>query len=198
MQLLLRMMGWIVCVIYATIPSFWLLIHPRVDYWRSHSRSPYCVLIPTWIGMWIILGAITSPWRQLPLYRTAWTWVPASALFIAGFCIYKSSGKHFSSAQLGGVPEVVLGHPEQRLVTTGIRARVRHPVYLAHLCEMLGWTMGTGLIVCYALTAFAVISGAVMIRLEDAELERRFREEYRAYRRKVPAMLPKIRARISL
>jgi hypothetical protein len=69
MQLLLRMMGWIVCVIYATIPSFWLLIHPRVDYWRSHSRSPYCVLIPTWIGMWIILGAITSPWRQLPLYR---------------------------------------------------------------------------------------------------------------------------------
>ena len=26
---------------------------------------------------------------------------------------------------------------DQRLVTSGIRARVRHPVYLAHLCEML-------------------------------------------------------------
>jgi protein-S-isoprenylcysteine O-methyltransferase Ste14 len=198
MQLLLRMIGWIACVIYATIPSFWLLIHSQVDYWRSHSRSPYRVLVPTWIGMWIVLGAITSPWRHLSLYGATWTWIPASVLIGAGLWIYKSSGTHFSGAQLGGVPEVVPGHPEQRLVITGIRARVRHPVYLAHLCEMLGWSIGTRLIVCYALTAFAVISGAVMIRLEDAELEQRFKEEYRAYRRKVPAMLPKIRTRISL
>jgi protein-S-isoprenylcysteine O-methyltransferase Ste14 len=198
MQLLLRMIGWIACVIYATIPSFWLLIHSQVDYWRSHSRSPYRVLVPTWIGMWIVLGAITSPWRHLSLYGATWTWIPASVLIGAGLWTYKSSGTHFSGAQLGGVPEVVPGHPEQRLVITGIRARVRHPVYLAHLCEMLGWCIGTGLIVCYALTAFAVISGAVMIRLEDAELEQRFKEEYRAYRRKVPAMLPKIRTRISL
>ena len=87
---------------------------------------------------------------------------------------------------------MVSGHGEQRLVTTGIRGRVRHPVYLAHLCEMLAWSMGTGLVVCYGLTAFAVLTGAVMIGMEDQELEMRFGEEYRRYRARVPAIVPKL------
>ncbi len=77
-------------------------------------------------------------------------------------------------------------------MTTGIRARVRHPVYLGHLCEMLAWSVGTGLVVCCLLTAFAVVTGAVMISMEDAELEKRFGAEYAAYRRRVPAVLPRI------
>jgi protein-S-isoprenylcysteine O-methyltransferase Ste14 len=99
---------------------------------------------------------------------------------------------NFSKQQLYGLSELKAGGTEQRLVTTGIRARVRHPVYLAHLCEMLAWSVGTGLAVCYGLVAFAVVTGAVMIRKEDAELEARFGEEYRAYRTSVPAVIPRI------
>ena len=85
------------------------------------------------------------------------------------------------------------GHRDDRLITTGVRARVRHPVYLAHLCEMFAWSIGTGLLVCWALTAFAMATGAVMIRMEDAELEKRFGEEYRQYKRRVPALVGKVR-----
>jgi protein-S-isoprenylcysteine O-methyltransferase Ste14 len=53
---------------------------------------------------------------------------------------------------------------------------------------MLGWSLGTGLAVCYGLTAFAVLTGAVMIRMEDAELEKRFGEEYTEYRKRVPVV----------
>ena len=53
---------------------------------------------------------------------------------------------------------------------------------------MMAWSLGTGLLVCYGLTAFAMVTGAIMIRLEDKELEQRFGEEYREYRRKVPAV----------
>jgi protein-S-isoprenylcysteine O-methyltransferase Ste14 len=42
------------------------------------------------------------------------------------------------------------------------------------------------------LTGFAVITGAIMIRLEDKELEERFGESYREYRARVPAFLPRI------
>ena len=111
-------------------------------------------------------------------------------LFGAGVWIYRRSGAGFSAAQLGGLPELIPGHREQRLITSGIRARVRHPVYLGHLCEMLAWSVGTGLVVCYALTLFAVVTGAIMIRLEDKELEQRFGAEYREYRRRVPAVVP--------
>jgi len=190
--MLLRGIGWLACVIYATIPSFWLAIHPRAEYWRLRRRSPYRLLIPIWVGMWVALGVITAPWRNPLLYRTAWTWAPAAVLFAAGLWIYKRSGADFSPAQLGGFPEVMPGHREQRLVTSGIRAHIRHPVYLGHLCEMLAWSVGTGLAVCYGLTAFALVTGAIMIRLEDRELEQRFGEAYREYRRQVPAVLPRV------
>jgi protein-S-isoprenylcysteine O-methyltransferase Ste14 len=113
-------------------------------------------------------------------------------LFAIGIFIYSRAGAHFSWEQLGGLPEVRPDHPHDRLVTTGIRARVRHPVYLAHLCEMLAWSIGAGLLVCWILTAFAIATGAVMIGMEDAELERRFGDAFRRYRVAVPAVLPHV------
>ena len=182
--------GWIVCIIYSTIPSFWLLIHPRVEYWRSRPRSPYRILLPAWIAMWLLLAAVTAPWRNVTVYHRWWCWIPAAALFCAGLALYRLSSIGFSQVQLSGLPEVLPGHREQHLVTSGIRARVRYPVYLAHLCEMLAWSIGTGLAVCWALTAFAILTAIVMITLEDNELENRFGEEYCRYRREVPAILP--------
>ncbi len=192
MTTLLRI-GWIACVIYSTIPAFWLLIHPRTEFWRSRRRSPYAILLPIWIGMWLAVSAITAPWRGVSLYENKWTWLPAGALFCAGLVLYRLSNAEFSLAQLGGLPEILRDHNQQHLVTAGIRARVRHPVYLGHLCEMLAWSVGTGLAVCWTLTAFAIVTGTVMIRMEDKELEKRFGEDYRQYRSRVPAVLPGIR-----
>ena len=141
--------------------------------------------------MWAIMALATRPWRAIALYANEWAWFPAVILFAVGFFLYAKSGKGFSAGQLGGLPEVHADNRDQRLVTDGIRAHVRHPVYLAHLCEMLAWSIGTGLAVCWGLTAFAVVTGAVMIRMEDAELEKRFGEAYRGYRRTVPAVLPR-------
>jgi protein-S-isoprenylcysteine O-methyltransferase Ste14 len=187
----LNLVGWLACVAYSTIPCFWFLVHPRAEYWRSRGRSPYLVLLPAWATMWVALGLITARWRQAALYSSDWPWLPALLLFGIGLWLYSQSSKNFSARQLGGFPEVISGHYEQRLAMTGIRARVRHPVYLAHLCEVLAWSIGTGLIVCYVLTVFAVVTGTVMIRMEDRELERRFGEEYRQYRARVPAVVPK-------
>jgi len=187
---LVQTVGWLACVIYSTIPWFWLLIHSGADYWRVRQRSPYRILLPAWIGMGVVVAVITAPWRHVLLYHAAWTWIPALPLFAAGGWLYAQSGKHFSKKQLGGLPELMPDQAEQRLVTSGIRARVRHPVYLAHLCEMLAWGLGTGLMAAHALTAMAVVAGALMIRMEDAELERRFGDEFRAYRKRVPSLLP--------
>src|SRR5271165_1777625 len=190
MLALVRTVGWIACVVYSTIPAFWLLIHPRAEFWRSR-QSPYRILLPIWIGMWALVGALTAHWRGVSLYENRWTWIPPAALFCAGLVLYTLSHNEFSLTQLGGLPEIRHDHIRQRLVITGIRARLRHPVYLGHLCEMLAWSVGTGLAVCWALTAIAIITGAVMIRMEDEELEKRFGEAYRQYRSKVPALLPK-------
>ena len=189
----LRSLAWLACVVYSTIPLFWLMVHPRAHRWRAREASPFRVLVPAWIVMWVSMGALTGPWRDASFYSTPWTWVPAALLFATGIFMYSSAGAHFSWAQLGGLPEVRVAHRDDRLVTTGIRSRVRHPVYLGHLCEMLAWSVGTGLTVCWLLTSLAIATGAVMIRLEDAELEKRFGAEYVAYRQRVHAVLPKLR-----
>jgi len=191
----LRLVGWLACAVYSTIPAFWLMIHPFAERWRARHRSPYILLVPVWVAMWIVVALATRPWRATLLYRAHWAWGAAALPFVCGLYVYSQSGKNFSAKQLGGLPEVHGGNREQRLVTDGIRARVRHPVYLAHLCEMLAWSVGTGLTVCWTLTAFAAVTGAVMIRMEDAELEKRFADPYRAYRRSVPAVLPRVFSR---
>ena len=189
---ILRTMGWLACVVYSTIPLFWFMVHPRAHKWRERERSPFRVLVPAWLTMWVGVGVLSGPWRKVAIYSTAVTWKPALLLFAIGIFIYSRSGAHFSWAPLGGLPEVRADRRDDRLITTGIRARVRHPVYLAHLCEMFAWSIGTGLLVCWVLTAFAMITGAVMIRMEDRELEKRFGEDYLAYQTKVPAVVPRI------
>jgi protein-S-isoprenylcysteine O-methyltransferase Ste14 len=186
-----RTLGWLACILYSSVPLFWLMVHPRAQRWREKERSPFRVLVPAWLTMWAGIGALTGPWRSRALYSTPWSWLPAAGLFAIGIFIYTRVRGHFSWAQLGGLPEVRAGHRDDRLITTGIRARVRHPVYLAHLCEMLAWSLGTGLLVCWLLTGFAIATGAVMIRIEDAELERRFGGEFRDYRRRVGAIFPR-------
>jgi protein-S-isoprenylcysteine O-methyltransferase Ste14 len=196
MRLWLQLIAWLACVAYSTIPAFWFMIHPFAERWRarhlSSQRSPYMVLLPVWMVMWVVVALVTQPWRGILLYRSDWGWVAAALLFASGLYVYSQSGKNFSAKQLGGLPEVQGRNREQRLVTDGIRSRVRHPVYLAHLCEMLAWSAGTGLAVCWALTAFAMVTGAVMIRMEDAELEKRFGDSYRTYRSSVPGVLPRV------
>lgn len=190
----LTTLGWLACVVYSTIPSFWLMVHPRADAWRARRSSPYSVLIPAWVGMWAVVAAITWPWRTVHLHMSLWGWVPAIALFATGIWLYRQAGVNFGWKILGGIPELHHQVREQQLITSGIRARVRHPVYLGHLVEMFAWSLGTGLVACYALTVFAILTGMVMIRMEDRELEARFGEAYRAYRQEVPGIIPNLRA----
>jgi protein-S-isoprenylcysteine O-methyltransferase Ste14 len=143
----------------------------------------------------VAVGAITWPWRHIALYDNPLSWLAAAPFFVIGFYLYYRGRARFSFAQLIGRPEVEGEGFEQRLVTTGIRARVRHPVYLGHLCELIGWSLGTGLAVVYVLTGFAIITGAIMIRMEDDELERRFGEPFRQYRDSTPSVIPRLSSR---
>ncbi len=184
--------GWIVGCWYATIPAFWLAIHPFADYWRTWKRSPYLVLLPFWL---LIIGAavwFTLPSYGIALYHTPWSWVPAAALFAFAIFVYRGARGHISNPQVIGRAELQPGKHEQKLVRTGMHGRVRHPLYLGHLLMLLCWTVGTGWIALFGLTGFALLSGWAMIYFEERELEKRFGEEYREYRKIVPMLLPRL------
>ncbi len=188
---ILRTVAWVLCCIYATVPAFWLLIHPFAERWRVHRGPKYKFLLPLWIGMWLIVAAATWAWRGVFLYENSTAWLAGAPLLAAGIFLYLSASRGFSANQLGGLPELEAGKV-QRLARGGVRDHVRHPIYLGHLCEMLGWSIGTGMLVLFALSGFAVLTGGIMIRQEEAELSRRFGAEWQRYRERVPPILPRL------
>jgi protein-S-isoprenylcysteine O-methyltransferase Ste14 len=186
----LDLVALLACSVYGTIPLFWFVVHPFVERWRTRGRRAYAFIVPVWGGFIAIAFLLMWPFRATHFHTNWFAWAPAAIFFLVGFSIYRAAFHRFDRAQVSGLAELEPHRHRQQLVTSGIRARVRHPIYLGHLCEIAGWCIGTGLVALYALAAFAVITGAVMIRMEDRELEARFGEAYRSYRRRVPAVIP--------
>lgn len=185
-------LGLLACSVYCTIPLFWLVVHPFIDRWRRRGRRAYELILPIWAMFILAAFVIVWPFRFAHFYTSWWSWVPAAALFLIGISTYRAAFKNFDRAQVSGLAELEPNHHRQQLVTTGIRSRVRHPIYLGHLCEILAWCIGTGLEPLYALAGFAILTGALMIRIEDRELEARFGEQYRGYRASVPVVIPRL------
>jgi protein-S-isoprenylcysteine O-methyltransferase Ste14 len=185
----LRFLAWLVCGVYATIPAFWLVIHPFAEHWRN-ARNRYSVLAPMWMAMWFVAWWATAQWSQRTLYEHSWTWAITLTLFYVSWQMYSGGVRGLSLDLLIGRHELEPDDHEQALVVTGVHGLVRHPVYLGHLCSMLGWSIGAGTVACFVLTAFAIVTGAVMIPLEERELRQRFGDEYDRYSSQVPMIIP--------
>ncbi len=189
MRGVLENIGWGLGCVYSTIPAYWFLVHPLADFWRKRNVSLKHVG-PAWPALWVVAGAITFQSRHQVLYSQNLMWIPGVALIACAMYVYSRARREFSTDQVLGRSELEPEKHEQRLVTSGIRGRVRHPYYLAHLIHLMGWTIGTGSIALYAMLAVAVVTGALMIRMEERELVRRFGDAYREYQRQVPALFP--------
>ncbi len=84
--------------------------------------------------------------------------------------------------------------PPERLVIGGAYRHVRNPMYVAVLAAILGQALLLGQVTLLAYAAFMWLVFAAFVRLyEEPELARRFGADYDAYRRAVPAWLPRLR-----
>ena len=81
-----------------------------------------------------------------------------------------------SLVQLRGVANI------DHLVTTGLYSRLAHPMYAGFLLWIGGWVTAYGAVISLAVGLVAIGCVLSWRRLEDAELESRYREDYRLYR----------------
>lgn len=182
---------WVLSAIYATIPLFWLTIHPFAPQWRKRRGRVMPLLGAVWLVFIVIFLAASLPWYLERFYSTPWAWVPAAFLFAVAFSIYRSVSPEFTSATLVGKQELKPREHEQKLVTKGMHARMRHPFYSGHSLVLTALAVGSGLKVLFAMWTVAMLTGALMVRAEESELEQRFGEQYLEYKRRVPAVFPR-------
>ena len=178
---------WMASVLYGSIPLFWFAIHPFADSWRNMRRSPYLLLLPIWTAIIFALGWATWTWRSVRIYSSPWMWVPAALLFWFGLRTYAGIRSGFGTHKLSGEAELRPREHAQELVTTGLHARMRHPIYVAHLANLAGWAIGSGLMVSFVLVAVSALSTfPLMVWMEEQELEKRFGQSFREYKARVP------------
>jgi protein-S-isoprenylcysteine O-methyltransferase Ste14 len=111
-------------------------------------------------------------------------WLPVP---LWGYLQYRLAGDYRIS-RADGPPGLSQGYPD-RIVTTGIYARTRNPMYLGHLLFVTGLVLVTGSPV--AAVALAVLGPWFDRRAahDEERLARRFGRPYEAYRDAVPRWL---------
>jgi protein-S-isoprenylcysteine O-methyltransferase Ste14 len=148
----------------------------------------FLILIP-----YILLVVSPSLDARLGLDRLS----PGPASFIIG-AILVVAGLFFAQWSIlvqftrgRGTPLPMI--PTQRLITTGPFQYCRNPMTLGTILAYLGLSIAAATIVGLILVAaFATPLLVYLKRIEEQELAERFGEEYLAYRRDVPFIIPRI------
>ena len=186
----IQLLATLFVAIYSTLPTFWLVVHPWARRNRNAGKVPYVLALPVWALFACLAFSLAWHFHELLLYENWAAWIPGVAFILMGFAIYRRAFHDFDRNIVSGLTELNPAGHDQRLIITGTRSQVRHPIYLGHFCETFGWCVGTGSFALMALLAFGVATGALMIREEERELEQRFGERFREYQQRVPAFLP--------
>ena len=140
----------------------------------------------------VVAGVV--PWLLTRWHAVAW-WLPVrvagGALVLAGAEVLVHAFVRFV-VEGAGTPAPVA--PAERLVVGGLYRFVRTPMYVALVAAIVGQALLLGRLVLLAYAVLVWVVCALFVRVyEEPTLHRQFGAGYDAYRRAVPAWLPRLR-----
>ena len=122
----------------------------------------------------------------------SWLAIPGAVLVGAGFALWVWTVRLLARIGKGTLAP---WDPTERLVVAGPYRYVRNPMITAVLTVLIGEALlfGSWAIAVWA-AAFFALNWPWFVLHEEPRLERRFGDEYRAYKRAVPRWLPRLRS----
>jgi protein-S-isoprenylcysteine O-methyltransferase Ste14 len=166
---------------------------PRVALWR-HARA--IGLLPVVVTLvvpalllkrnpdWSIGWSLPAPWSALPV-------VSAGALFALGLLLMARTIALFHG--VGGGTLAPFDSP-RRLVVRGVYRHVRNPMISGVFAILLGEAvlLGSRVLLVWFL-CFVLLNALYIPLVEEPDLERRFGDDYRLYKRSVRRWIPRRR-----
>lgn len=133
----------------------------------------------------LVLGFVSDrmpPLSLLFLWIDPAHWIVGGSLILVGLALAAAGHRNFLKAKT----PVGTNEPTRALVTTGIHGRTRNPIYLGYLLVHGGIGVATQSPWILLLTPpLAVVIHYGVVAREEAYLERRFGDAYRAYKARV-------------
>jgi len=184
-------------VLVVTMPpaiAFWLVVHPFAKHWRRvDARLTYTILALFMLGLGVALFGIRARLLGRDL-GTSFVLIGLGAvLYLIAVAITVQCRKHLTFKTFAGVPEVSASAFPGRLLEEGIYGVVRHPRYLSVIVGTIGFALVVNYAGAYVLVAACLLGLWPLIIAEERELAARFGPAYEEYRRRVPALIPRLR-----
>ncbi|MDD1778949.1 MAG: isoprenylcysteine carboxylmethyltransferase family protein [Candidatus Helarchaeota archaeon] len=133
------------------------------------------------------------PWSvPIPL---PWGIIIGVILLGLGFYIVIQALKALSVHRAFG-KEIYQTKAKSNLITNGIYAHVRNPLYLGVIIQLFGWAFIFLFTFLLIMPFFFMLLFFFVARWEEKELIERFGEEYLAYTKAVPRFFPRFRKHI--
>jgi protein-S-isoprenylcysteine O-methyltransferase Ste14 len=172
---------------WPVIPLFWIPVHFATNLFRRLGLLTYAMPLITWIPLAYLVYMNRASLLQLKVDVSLLFNIIGIPLFICGTLLHLWTARLLSIWGIIGVPELSI-RIKETLATEGPFSIVRHPTYLAHTMIFFGVFLITGSLVVGIITLLDfLIVNAVIIPLEEREIEKRFGEDYTLYRKKVPS-----------
>ncbi|MBL3654919.1 methyltransferase family protein [Fulvivirga sediminis] len=184
---LLLVLGWLVYfVLHTGLAS--LKVKGNIINTTGLSQAAYriCYNIIALIGILVLLfynGTLVSP-KLIPQMGV----VKYVSLFSAGVgvIIINAAFKQYSTSGFLGLAREESG----KLKTKGILSYIRHPLYIATILIFIGFFLYDSRLATLISVLCVFVYLPVGIYLEEKKLIKIYGDEYRAYKKRVPALIP--------
>lgn len=159
---------------------------------KEKKRPPIWIMIIVFFSLYLLISIFLTlflrlPWN-FPIHPLLGIVVGISLLAI-GFFILINTLKSLTIKRVFG-KEIFKSKDESKLVTTGIYAYTRNPLYLGSTILFLGWFFVFLLTFILIMTLLFLIMFYFVAKWEEKELTERFGEEYLCYKNTVHFFLP--------
>jgi protein-S-isoprenylcysteine O-methyltransferase Ste14 len=149
---------------------------------NERERGPVSFPPPSIYVAGLLLGWIVERFASTPNLPKVAAWITLGLGLVSFVALDGKASTLFARRKTGIVPWA----PATTLVTDGPYRFTRNPMYLGMALLYLGLALGFGLLWAVALLpVIVVIVDRVVIGREEAYLEAKFGDEYRAYKERV-------------
>ena len=162
---------------------------------ETRKKTPLGVLVVFIFALFsaisiIIIHFVALPWF-LPIPQV-WSVAIGFLLLLIGFPIMASTMKNLKIHRAFG-DEIYTTKEESQLVTTGVYAYTRNPLYLSATLLFFGWSLFLMLTFLLIIALLFIPLFGFVAKWEENELIERFGAEYLSYKERVPRFFPQPR-----